>query len=346
MQESEKSLISIKKKIEKYSNAIDEYQASIKEKEKEKANLSAKLESIEKIASSDGVCPYTGFRCDDISNKIDEFKERSKTVIDKMHSIDASVKSMEDEIEKLRDKGKKASSSDVLRTINLCNEKLSKSAAYESKLKKLESDNDNQIIEDSDIIACKKDYERNSATMSELKQKSFEANTHLKNASMMKSIENEKDRIQERLDILNSWVKLTGANGLPSKLSKSAFESLEKRLDEYIAVIFDDGSRSRFNVSERANSFSFGINRNGRYIPYQSLSTGEKAMYAFSLMLLILSESNCKIKTLLIDDILDHLDADRFASLMNIVADKYDVQIILAGVNECDAGSIEIVEVG
>ena len=103
-------------------------------------------------------------------------------------------------------------------------------------------------------------------------------------------------------------------------------------------------TKDKFTLN-KANSFSFGIVRNDTYIPYNLLSTGEKTLFAFALMLYVAQNSGSDLKVVMMDDFFDHLDSDRFASLMDAVkSDLGDVQIVMAGVVPCESDFVSTVE--
>ena len=78
----------------------------------------------------------------------------------------------------------------------------------------------------------------------------------------------------------------------------------------YIQTMYgSDSLRAKFNISAKANSFSFGLIREDKYIAYDQLSSGEKCLYTLALMICIADNSKCPLKLLLCDDMFDHLDS-------------------------------------
>ena len=80
--------------------------------------------------------------------------------------------------------------------------------------------------------------------------------------------------------------------------------------------------RANFNVSTKANSFSFGLIRNDVYIPYDLLSSGEKCLYSLALMICIVNNSKSPLKLMLCDDMFDHLDAEAIENKFVIILKK------------------------
>ena len=82
--------------------------------------------------------------------------------------------------------------------------------------------------------------------------------------------------------------------------------------------------------------------RNGAYIEFDMLSSGEKCLYTLAMLIAITENSASDLKLILIDDLLDHLDDANiqtcFATLNNIE----DIQVILAGVQPCNIDDMVI----
>jgi len=138
-------------------------------------------------------------------------------------------------------------------------------------------------------------------------------------------------KLTQSVEILKLWEKLTGPNGLQMTIMMNPFKDLEKYLDFYVSKLFKD-SVTHFELSEKSNSFSFGISRNGSYISMDTLSSGERCMFILALMIVILQNSNSKLKLILVDDLFDHLDNKNMEILMNLIDEVDDIQFILAGV--------------
>lgn len=330
----------------KFIDMISSIDSAIESKNKLKIEAAAVISSANKIISSDGICPFTSDKCDSILTKIEKLKSDAKVATETIDGIDNEIIGLNDRKKFYQDEVYNVDKRkiDLESDIKIRKSALEKSSQFEVKVASIGSEEDFPFVDKKDIDAAHEAYSSASVDAANLESEISKSNMLINQYRMIETISHERDELQERLSILNGWVKLTGANGLQSKISKEAFTQLQDKLDDHIKKIFDDGSKSKFIIKEKANSFSFGIERGKTYIPYASLSTGEKAMYAFSLMLLVLSESACRVKTMFIDDIIDHLDAKRFDSLMSIVSDQYDVQIIMAGVLPCDSKYVQVVE--
>ncbi len=113
----------------------------------------------------------------------------------------------------------------------------------------------------------------------------------------------------------------------------SPFEDFKDSMDKYIPILFKNAKCS-FNLSGKANSFSFGLTRGDRYIPYELLSSGEKCMYMLCMMLCLTYESSSKLKLILVDDLFDHLDDENIEKLFESLYNVEDIQMIFAGVKK------------
>ena len=130
------------------------------------------------------------------------------------------------------------------------------------------------------------------------------------------------------------WAKYTDANNLQTKVAMEPFAELEVKVDNYLTTLFHEDVKFRTELSTKANSFSFGIIRNNTYIPYELLSSGEKTLVAFSVMLYVASATTGKLKLVMVDDMLDHLDSENVYTLFDRLSEISGVQIITAGVKE------------
>lgn len=154
--------------------------------------------------------------------------------------------------------------------------------------------------------------------------------------SMVEQLNKDQSIMEFEIQCLKSWIKLTDANHLQNEYMKTPFIQLADKISTYLQTIFDDKKiKAEFNLSEKANGFSFGIFNivDNVYIPYDLLSSGEKCLFALALMLSLIDVSNSNCKFILIDDMMDHLDDDRIEQLFKCFESNIsDVQLIAAGV--------------
>ena len=129
-------------------------------------------------------------------------------------------------------------------------------------------------------------------------------------------------------------IRRTDVNGLQQELMNRSFTSFAYTCSGHVVKFFGDESRSlQFNLSSKANSFSFGLKTKDTYVPYELLSSGEKCLVILAVLLNISKRNS--IPVLLVDDFLDHLDEDRAAKCFDALCEITDTQVIIAGVKPC-----------
>lgn len=296
--------------------------------------------------SNDSTCPYTHHVCNDLASIRDRFKEELNVVEANLNSL-VKIKS-ELECTVLE---REASLSDVkekayqvkLKMDNVDATIESNTRAY-GKLMNARVWSKEDLVTEDDVNAVSFAMESAHKQMMELQADVNGIHNSIKMAKTFDRMTSEKYVLQEKVDVLNAWVKLTSANGLQTTLSGGGFSELESNLNEYIQKVFGPEFSCKFNVTSKANSFSFGVTKGGKYIPYSYLSTGEKTLYTFCLMLYIAQHGNSKVKVIMMDDFFDHLDKEKFNVLLDAMT-KYrdDVQIVMAGVAECTSNDVHVV---
>lgn len=150
----------------------------------------------------------------------------------------------------------------------------------------------------------------------------------------------DKFNLENDLEVYKLWIKLTDANSLQTTLMNKPFEDLAGEMSTYLTQMFNKPVAAKFNLIAKANSFSFGLEQNGSYIEFDYLSSGERCLFTLALIMCILDKSSSEIRTILIDDILDHLDSDNASYLFDALKHVENIQFILAGVKECSDKSI------
>ena len=296
--------------------------------------------------SNNSTCPYTHHVCNDLASIRDKFKEELNVVEANMNSL-VKIKS-ELECTVLE---REASLSDVEEKVYQVKLKMdnidatieSNTRAY-NKLMNAKVWSKEELVTEDDVNAVSSAMESAHQQMMGLQADVNRIHNSIKMAKTFDRMTGEKYVLQEKVDVLNSWVKLTSANGLQTTLSGGGFSELENNLNEYIQKVFGPEFSCKFNVTSKANSFSFGVTKDGKYIPYSYLSTGEKTLYTFCLMLYIAQQGNSKVKVIMMDDFFDHLDKEKFNVLLDAMT-KYrdDVQIVMAGVAECTSNDVHVV---
>lgn len=164
-------------------------------------------------------------------------------------------------------------------------------------------------------------------------------------AKLADSVTKEKFKVDLELEAIKSCITATGPNGIPSQLAEGPFTQLATNINSLTANIFADNRVPKFHLAETANSFSFGLQDTvtGEYIPFDLLSSGEKCALSVALMFEIVKMSSSPLKVVLIDDLFDHLDADRHRAVLNVAVNNPDVQLISAGVGTCTEECVNVI---
>jgi ABC-type hemin transport system ATPase subunit len=183
---------------------------------------------------------------------------------------------------------------------------------------------------DKDIITLNRDIE----VLTENKGK-LQANIQYNET--IEKITKLKYEAELRGQALTKWVKATDTNGLQTTLMHKPFEELAAKMTGYIQKMYGvTDLKAHFNVTSKANSFSFGLIRDGVYIAYDMLSSGEKCLYTLALMICIIDNNESPLKLLLCDDMFDHLDDKAIENTFIALKQIEDTQFIFAGVQNCE----------
>ena len=157
---------------------------------------------------------------------------------------------------------------------------------------------------------------------------------------LTQTVTKDKFENENYLEILKSWIKLTDANGLQSSMMDKPFQNMESEMTGYLTSMFNRPTQAMFNLISKANSFSFGLVRDGGYIEFDYLSSGERCLFTLAMIMCILNKSDASLPVIIIDDILDHLDEDNADYLFSAIKNVDSIQFILAGVKECKDSTI------
>jgi len=294
------------------------------------AALRAADAATSSIIQSEGVCPYTKTSCKSILTKIDEL--RAESVERKAHNAELSLEidKLNRELEEVNINLRKVES-----TISDFQTIWNRIVTLEKTLQDLpQKPNVEKDITELDIEI---------ASLTESKSK-LEAN--IRYNETIENITNLKYEAELQSKALACWVKTTDTNGLQTTLMIAPFEELAEKMTHYIQKMYNrDDIQAHFNISNKANSFSFGLVRNRTYIPYDLLSSGEKCLYTLALMVCIIKNNKSPLKVLLCDDMFDHLDNVTIESTFVALKSIEDVQFIFAGVKECESAKDVILEI-
>lgn len=303
----------------------------ISNKNNELTILTAEDKYADSIIRSKGICPYTKESCKDIQTEIENIRNLSATTKAKKLEISTELTALDTE----------KHNNDI--QINQCESKILKfHTTWEriESLKKTLQDLPEKPDTDKTVMDLDREIEQLTDSKSKL-QANIQYNETIENLTA------EKFKLELLGEALKHWVKATDTNGLQTTLMEAPFADLAGKMTTYIQQMYGRiDIKAHFNISNKANSFSFGLIREGTYIPYDLLSSGEKCLYTLSLMICIVSNTASPLKLMLCDDMFDHLDDEAIENTFLALKSITDIQFIFAGVNDCKNAEDVLLRIG
>ena len=312
-------------KIPVLNSRLTELTELISSAQKEVSNLQAEDRAQRTIIDGNGVCPYTKNSCSDILAKITSLKTDNETVrtriVEVSDKLDTYKKEQDTVLAELKD------AESLVRDLK---------NIYDRIVALADMKRDIPPKPDTDMTVFAID-----GKIAELTKYKEELQANIKYNETIENLTKLKYENELKSEALSKWVKATDTNGLQTTLMETPFKDLADTLTNLIRAMYGNNLiKAHFNITNKANSFSFGLIRNDVYIPYDLLSSGEKCLYTLALMICITNTDKSPLKLLLCDDMFDHLDSktieNTFDSLKayNNVRGR-DIQFIFAGVKEC-----------
>ena len=320
-EDTDEIIVSYSGKIENLSSDLENISDELMNIRYKQKDLEASIDSAMRIISSGGICPYTKSDCNSIASMIEDLESeciKNRRYLENLKSEEAAKRSMQ---------------SDLSNKVKTLKAHLDSRKLMYQKRDILKS----QIIDlseysDVDIVST---IENHKYELDRLLEQSSKSKANKMYNDLIDSLTSAKYRIELDIDILKKWIEKTGPNGLQNDLMMNSLSKLESNLNKYISKLFNnDDLACYFDRSSKSNSFSFGIIRNSKYIPYTLLSSGEKCMYLLAFMTCLVDMSDSDIKTIIVDDMLDHLDDDNVKNLFESLSTMHNCQYILAGVKD------------
>lgn len=286
------------------------------------SDLKARKGNLENTLHANGVCPYTQIPCDNI---------KPEAVAAELSSLDMSISELNRQLTDLSMKSTDLENKiqQVRTTLTKMQTVIGQITALRNSMQSLpEKPNTDKTL--ADVEADIRQYE-------DAKMK-LQAN--LVYDETIEKITNMKYQTELNNKALAAWIKLTDINGLQTELTVKPFEQLAEKMTGYIQNMYgDDSLQAKFDISTKANSFSFGMLRNNKYVAYEQLSSGEKCLYSLALMICIIDGSSSPLKLLLCDDMFDHLDDQAVENTFTALKKISGVQFVLAGVKDCNSAA-------
>lgn len=272
------------------------------------------------IISSNGMCPYTKESCNSIITKLEDIKKES--ILRNCESEQNLKVAEQYSVERNK----------LQIQIRQCESKISDFGMLLNRIVTIEK----TLVDlpqkpQTDKTVSELDVEIEALNQAKMKlQANQQYNTTIENLTQLKY------ETELQATALSNWVKKTDTNGLQTTLMVKPFEELASVMTGYIQKMYgNDSLKAHFNISTKANSFSFGLIRDEVYIPYDLLSSGEKCLYTLALMICITNNNKSPLKLLLCDDMFDHLDSTSIENTFSALKNINNIQFIFAGVKHC-----------
>lgn len=292
-----------------------------------RSDAQSKLHSLTSLTSGNGVCPYTNSVCDSIKASVEEWKAQMVELQKEIDNYNQYEKSLHTQIQNTRNEISKYQ----MEVTSLQNQYKTRDNLKSMVNPALKGINIQEVVDRVQF---------DERTIAELSDKLVKAKANQQYNNLVDTFTAQKFDTQQSIEALKVWIKLTGENGLQTQFMGDPFADLSENLSVYLSAMFDEPNlKAHFNLSTKVNSFSFGIDRNGSYIPFDMLSSGEKCMYTLALLTCLTDTSNAQLKLIMIDDLFDHLDDENIENVFKGIQSISGIQYIFAGVKPCKAAS-------
>lgn len=292
------------------------------------ANMQAEMKEKQRIINGRGICPYSNNECESVKATIAIYVEDVKAL---EMSIADSKKIISDYQAKMNELNS-ANSADVTKMHQI-------QSVYDQKSRLTALLVDNFDIDRNWI---EMDFESLIANIDNTVVK-IKANA--KYNQLIETLTQQKYQIELDIECVKAWAKLTDANGMQSQMMSNPFDKFAESIDKYLKYTMGEAIHAAFYIVEKANSFSFGITRNGDYVPFDLLSSGEKCLYTLALMMAINLNCTDYISVIMVDDLLDHLDDDNIDKLFDSLVEVPNTQFIFAGVKDTKSSAPTIIAI-
>ena len=282
-------------------------------------NIMLEYRSYDSVVNSQGVCPYTKSLCDEISSLRDSYVSKRQELSAMQDSYSSKISDVRSKVSRLKNTLDKLSTD-----IRMYEHEVNQYSKLTSELASLDAD---FTVQDTEAL---------ESQLESYKEMYGKAVANRRYSELSEVLLKDKYRIQNSIDCLKLWVKLTDVNGLQASGDYNPFDLLSDSINRVLTQLFGLDTVVKFNSENKANSFSFGVERNNVYVPYNLLSSGEKCMFILSMYIGLLEYTKSPLKLILIDDFLDHLDDENFISIFKVLRDNTSNQYIFAGVKSLD----------
>lgn len=267
------------------------------------------------IIASGTECPILDCTCNNLASNVARLKTQLPALEEQYDKLHSSYLDKQHDI-----KNKSAALDMCVNTMKQFDQVYAECRKLESLLKLV----DESMLENK---------ERISLELEALQANYAKAAANQKYQSMMNSLQKQKLELDSTLAFVKEAARAFGENGIQSNLIKKPFQDLEAQMNLVLENRWYDTSLGtpRFVIETKANSFDFGFVRNGKFLSFNTLSSGEKCCFVTLFLTTLVKYSKSSVKVVLVDDLFDHLDDTKFK---NIMTTETDVQLVVAGVKD------------
>jgi exonuclease SbcC len=153
--------------------------------------------------------------------------------------------------------------------------------------------------------------------------------------NMQTSLLENKDA-EHKYNAATTLVEELGPNGIQGEILKSGLEPLKEKIQANFDILNIKYPFAFRTESERGREiFDFGWIKNGEFVSFDTLSTGERMMVLLAVLTALLQKGTVGVRLLAIDEF-QSLDSNNFANTLNGLKALYDADqldnILIAGV--------------
>ena len=309
---------------------LREASAKLQEAETMYRELLVEHMSYDKVIKSNGICSFTQNPCVEIAVMVDTYMERQNELASQMNSLNSRIA----ELKKIK--------ADTESEISKINNSISGLMYDKKKCDQMKQ----ELARIPEFSEEEINIDQVNAELSKYKEMYGKAVANRNYNELSDVVLKDKYRIENSIECLKLWEKLTGVNGLQSNQDYNPFDELSDSINEVLKKLFMSGKiRCKFYSDGKANSFSFGIEKDEIYVPYNLLSSGEKCLFVLSMFIGLMNYTNSPLKIILIDDFLDHLDDSNFNNVFQTLESNSDIQYVFAGVKKQEYSKFNIINI-
>ena len=303
--------------------------------------LQRDIDDRQKILDGKGICPYIQEECKSISSLLDTIKEEIKDLTSELAEVKEREAQVDSNIAAIRKKQFEADS-----RYSAAKQNLDRAAVADMKLQSLQK----QLIplSEKELALLQTDIAQLDEKEQQLQDELAKLEANRSYESKINELTSNKFKAENEMEALKILIKRTDANNMQTEIAQLPFAEFANSMNSVVSELFGDDTKFKINLEARANSFSFGIAKASAigeiYVPYDLMSSGEKTLLAFTMMIYIVKQSSSKLKLVMIDDMLDHLDDTNIISMFEKFANT-DIQIINAGVKSLSNDIVNVIEI-